>query len=274
MKILAIMGSHRKNGSTYRVVKKIEENLKSFGGGEFNYLFLPEAKLEMCRGCGLCLSVGDDECPLKDDRELIERRILDSDGVILASPVYANNMTTLMKNFMDRFAFTMHRPRFFKQYTLIVAVSRGSGLKETIASISSVKYCGFNIVDSLGLGIYDFDKVSKKTKMMIDKKILTASKRFYKTVNEKIPYAPSLDNLLQFRAQQAVVPLLKSYQPYDYAYGGERGWFDKKRRYYVDAKINPIKDWMANVIAGTAHRYVNKELRNIQNEKVRLSDVE
>lgn len=265
MKVLAVMGSPRKNGASFRVVSQIEQCLKKPGEVEFEYLFLSDVRLEICRGCGLCLSAGEDKCPLKDDRELIERKLLDSDGVIFASAVYANNMTALMKNFMDRFAFTMHRPRFFKQYTLIVSVSRGSGLKETIAGISAIKYCGFNIVNSLGVAIYDFALVSENTKNKIHKKICAASNRFYKAIQMEKEYSPSLGNLVAFRAAQAVWPLLKKYQPCDYAYFEQQGWFDKRRRYYIDTKINPIKEWMAKVISALVCRYVRREIKGLQN---------
>ncbi len=47
-----------------------------------------------------------ERCPLMDDRERIEKQILASDGVIFASPVFAMNVTALMKKFLDRFAYT------------------------------------------------------------------------------------------------------------------------------------------------------------------------
>jgi multimeric flavodoxin WrbA len=260
MKILALIGSHRKNGSSYRVVNEVEKCLKKWGDVEFEYLFLTDVKLEMCRGCGLCLSVGDDKCPLKDDRELIERKLLDSAGVIFVSPVYAMNMTALMKSFMDRFAFTMHRPRFFNQYTLIVCVTGWSGLKETIASISALRYCGFNIIDSLGVIKSDFERSPDNEKDKVHRNILAVSDRLYKAIKEKRRYSASFNNLVQFRVQQAIFPLLKEFQPCDYNYFQKRGWFDRKKRYYIASKINPVKEWLAKLIAGMAYRNTRREL--------------
>ncbi|NLI73789.1 MAG: flavodoxin family protein [Euryarchaeota archaeon] len=39
---------------------------------------------------------------------MIER----SDGIILISPGYVQNVSGLMKNFIDRFAYTNHHSRF------------------------------------------------------------------------------------------------------------------------------------------------------------------
>jgi len=267
MKILAVMGSPRKNGNSYRLVSQIAECLKKLGEVEFEYLFLADVKLEMCRGCGLCIKFGSDKCPLKDDREQIEQKLLNADGVIFASPVYAMNMTALLKNFLDRFAFTMHRPRFFKQYTLLVSVSAGSGLKETISRMSVLKYCGFNIVDSLAIGVFDFELASENTKRKIQQKISAAANRFYQAIQMKKKYSPSFDNLVAFRAQQTAFSLLKDRLPRDYAYFQEKGWLDRKRRFSFAAKIEPIKELAARVIVGLLSRDVLRQLDDTQRRK-------
>ena len=69
MKVIAITGSPGKFGNSYKIVKRIEERLKEIGPDqEFDYLFLRDCHLELCQGCSLCLSHGEDRCPLKDDR--------------------------------------------------------------------------------------------------------------------------------------------------------------------------------------------------------------
>jgi len=92
MKVLAIMGSPRKRGSGYKAVKQIEEKMMELGDIDFDYLFLKDANLQLCRGCFTCISRGEDRCPLKDDRAGIEGKILGSDGVILSSPGYVQNV--------------------------------------------------------------------------------------------------------------------------------------------------------------------------------------
>jgi len=120
MKILAIMGSPRGKGAGYAVVKKIEAGMKAMGDVEFTYLFLNDADLKLCTGCYTCLAKGEEKCPLKDDRAAIEQQLLAADGVILSSPMYVLNVSWLMKNFIDRFAYTNHRPRFHGQKVLTV----------------------------------------------------------------------------------------------------------------------------------------------------------
>ncbi len=59
MKILAIIGSPRRKGNTYKVVSLIEERMKALGDAEFSYLFLKDANLELYQGCWQCLSWGE-----------------------------------------------------------------------------------------------------------------------------------------------------------------------------------------------------------------------
>lgn len=261
MKILAIIGSPRKKGNTYKAVTQIEERMKALGDVEFSYLFLKDAHLEQCLGCWQCLSWGEERCPLKDDRESIEKQILDSDGVVFASPVYAMNMTALMKNFLDRFAYTMHRPRFFKQYTMIVCTTGAVGLKETIDRLSVVQFAGFNIVRSLGLATPPL--LSPKSKSKNDKKVAEAAQKFHSIIKSGKPPSPRLINLIAFRGQQASFSLAHNYGlgDADYKYFDERGWLDDKRPYYINIKVNPLKNLVAKLLGKMARRNMLKELQ-------------
>jgi len=70
MKVLAIIGSLRK-GNSYRITQQVENCLKSYSNNddsgkvdlEFEYIFLNEDNLELCKGCFVCLPYGEDKCP-------------------------------------------------------------------------------------------------------------------------------------------------------------------------------------------------------------------
>jgi len=137
MKVIAFLGSPHK-GNGYRISKAIEQELKQLGVEEFERIWLKDVHMEVCMGCFACFSKGKDFCPLKDDKPEIERKLLESDGVILISPGYAWNVSGLMKNFIDRFAYTLHRPIFFDQSLMLVA-NGGSGLKKVMKSLSTIQ---------------------------------------------------------------------------------------------------------------------------------------
>src|SRR5512143_2920305 len=149
MKVLAIMGSPRK-GDSFEVTHLIEKSMKSLGNVDFEYLWLKDAHLEICRGCCVCFAKGEKCCTLKDDRERIENAIHAADGVIFVSPVYVMNVTALMKNFIDRFAYRCHRPRFFRKYAMLVSNAAVIGTPQTLKALDwAVRIWGFTIVNSL-----------------------------------------------------------------------------------------------------------------------------
>jgi multimeric flavodoxin WrbA len=75
MKILAIMGSRRKNGTGTKVAREIEEGMRQKGEVSFEYLYLRDMHLLPCRGCFQCISRGVQHCPLNDDRAAMKERI-------------------------------------------------------------------------------------------------------------------------------------------------------------------------------------------------------
>ena len=97
MKILVIVGSLRK-ANTYNTLKKIEAFHKQISDCEYEYIFLKDIHFGLCKGCFICISKGEEHCPLRDDRDRIVQKIESSDGVILASPNYASNVSWLLFN--------------------------------------------------------------------------------------------------------------------------------------------------------------------------------
>ena len=100
MKVLTIMGSPRKKGNTYKVTRMVEESMMKVGKVEFEYVFLKDLKLKTCLGCQACFNKGEDLCPLKDDRIMLEEKMHKADGIIFTSPNYVFNVSGLMKNFI------------------------------------------------------------------------------------------------------------------------------------------------------------------------------
>lgn len=95
MKIIYISGSPRKNSNTEYLLKI----LKSKIDGE---LFkLSDYRIESCHACMDCRGKG--KCVQNDDMgKIIIPKLLESDVIILGTPVYFNNVSSQMKAFMDR----------------------------------------------------------------------------------------------------------------------------------------------------------------------------
>ena len=232
MKVVAIMGSPKGKGSGYTVVKKIEDRMKELGSVDFEYLFLKDANLKPCIGCFNCVTRGEDKCPLKDDRAAIEKKLLEADGIILSSPVYVLNVSGPMKNLIDRFAYTNHRPRFHRQKVLTVVNSGGSGLKNALSAIK-LALGGSRIVHELGVGTPPWPQtgraVSKK-----EKAVRVAAENLYTACLDTSLPSPTLYNYMGFLIQKRIGMECREYLPADYA-------FYKDRDYYYEAKVNPAR---------------------------------
>ena len=241
MKILAIMGSPKGKGSGYKIVTMIEDRMKAMGDVEFVYLFLKDANLKSCIGCYTCMAKGEDKCPLKDDRAAIEQKLLAADGVILSSPMYVLNVSWLMKNFIDRFAYTNHRPRFHRQKVLTVVNMGGDSPKATLSFLRNA-LGGSRIVHELGIATPPWmqtERAIAKKERAID----AAAKKFYRACLDTSLPSPTLHSLILFLVRQKIYLECRQYLPADYA-------FYNGKAYYYDTDINPIKAAVAKAIAG------------------------
>ncbi len=101
-KILAVVGSPRRNGNTHILVSKIAEGARA-KEAEVDELFLSDFTIRECDGCHVCWKM--QECSKSDDMLTIYPRIIRSDVIIFGTPVYWYGPTALMKGFIDRFVY-------------------------------------------------------------------------------------------------------------------------------------------------------------------------
>lgn len=103
MKVIAINGSSRKDGNTAIIIKEIF-NVLNKEGIEAEMIQLAGHNIQGCIGCGGCSKSKNKKCCIKDDgivNECIEKMV-EADGIILASPVYFADVTSNMKSLIER----------------------------------------------------------------------------------------------------------------------------------------------------------------------------
>jgi len=71
-------------------------------GAKVRNIPLVEKQINACTGCGVCFYETPGQCVFKDDMSGLIKSFLGCDAAILATPVYIDNVTTLMKTFIDR----------------------------------------------------------------------------------------------------------------------------------------------------------------------------
>ncbi len=237
MKVTAFIGSGRKK-HTYNASKKFLQKLKSLGDIEYEIVALSDYNLQICKGCRTCFDKGEENCPLKDDRDKLIEKIINSDGIIFASPNYSFHVSALMKAFLDRLGFVFHRPLFFgKTCTSIVAQGIYGG-KAIVKYFNFIgKGLGFNSVK--GCCIKTLEPMTEKGQIKIDKIIDKQSKRFYSNlIKEQYP-APSLFKLMAFRMARSSMKKMLPENSRDYTYYMGKGWFESD--YYYSVKLSPVK---------------------------------
>jgi multimeric flavodoxin WrbA len=134
--------------------------------------------------------MGEEFCPLKDDRDLLLDKITASDGVIFATPNYNGQVSGIMKTFLDRFAFVCHRPGYFgKVSTSIVTYSfaRGDQIVEYLDTLAMA--LGFNVVK--GTCVNAIEPRSEKEQRKIDKARARQAQQFYAGLATPAYPAPS-----------------------------------------------------------------------------------
>jgi multimeric flavodoxin WrbA len=240
LKILAIVGSPKgKVGNGYKAIQNIEVEMDKLGPIEFTYLVLNKTDLKPCLGCFACVSRGENLCPLKDDRGKIEALIEAHDGIILSSPGYVQNISGLMKNFSDRFAYTHHRPKFFDKKVLLVA-NGGAGLDKTLSGLA-LAIGGPKVVAKLVVLAPPWP-LKDNAKHKNEKNTQAAATKLYQSLkNNNLP-APTLTELLMFKFFKATSKECQTWLPADYEY------YSKLEGYYYPTKVNPLKRGLAPVI--------------------------
>ena len=131
MKVVAFSGSARKNGNTAILVKTVFKELKK-AGIKTELVQLAGKKIRGCIACMKCFENQDKRCALKGDviNDCIEK-MLEADGIILASPTYFSDVSAEMKALIDRSGFVAkaNQDMFRRKVGAgVIAVRRGGAV--------------------------------------------------------------------------------------------------------------------------------------------------
>lgn len=243
MKVLAIIGSPRKKGNTYKTVACVEEELLRVNSTiDFEYLFLADCHLEMCKGCFSCFAKGADKCPLKDDREIIIEKMTAADGIILAAPTFALGVPALMKNFIDRLAYTLHRPRFFDQAFLAVSTVGGAvGMKQALGQLALLSA---GARKSLKLGVPMPPVSMPMLQNRAAKKLEKTAKAFYASMISSGRHKPGFIDFSYFGAFKS----LSRYESYRKECPADNEYYKEKAAYFYPVK--GLRAFFGRMLAG------------------------
>ena len=139
MKITVFNSSPRADKSNTNVM--VETFLKGAeeAGADTENIFLARQKIRPCLGCFSCWVKTPGKCVIQDDMAELLRKLAGADIVVFATPLYVDNVSGIMKNFMDRF-MPLADPHFEKdeqgQYRHVKGI-------EKAPKIVVISNCGF-----------------------------------------------------------------------------------------------------------------------------------
>lgn len=97
MKVLALCGSPRKGGNSDILT---DEVLRGAADADTEKIYLQDISLSPCMACYGCREKG--RCVQNDGGDEIIRKMVESDVIVLSSPVYFYSISSQMKMMIDR----------------------------------------------------------------------------------------------------------------------------------------------------------------------------
>jgi multimeric flavodoxin WrbA len=259
MKVLALIGSDRKNGNTARVIEIFEAQMQAFAKNsklpfEFESLYIGNFNIKPCRGCRVCFDQGEEACPLRDDIPLLRTKMDAADVLLVASPVYVNDVSGLIKNWMDRLAYLCHRPAMGGKCAYAIATVGGGSFRHTLHTMKQVLLTwGYHLV---GQAVFKMGALAPTDQLTIyQPEVIKSVEKLFKATRERAPLNPAFISLLAFRVQQLTWQNEKP-GTLDYVYWQSLGWLEPKCSFYFNHNSGKAKIAMAHLSGNLLFRFL------------------
>jgi multimeric flavodoxin WrbA len=253
MKILVLVGSYRRNGNTDQVTGLIKEHLQVEAQPrqvslEIETIYLGQQNLQFCRGCRICFDRGEEKCPNNDDLLVIKAKMLAADGILLASPVYVDDVSGITKNFIDRLCHVCHRPQFGGKAAYLVATTGSSRTGKTLETMKmALRTWGFHVVGQAGYSMGALMK-REETRARFDARAAQDAHRLFQAIERGSPRNPAFFSLMMFKIQQMSWRVKAKPDSLDYRYWEGQGWLDPKRTFYFPHRAGWLKVALARLV--------------------------
>lgn len=193
MKIVVINGSPKgKAGNTNVMVSAFLKGAKEVGA-ETASIFLAEKEIQHCRGCHICWERGPGQCVISDDMLSVLSLLGWADIIVFATPVYFENVSGMLKVFMDRMTMigSPHSQKDMKE--------ENQDLKATEAQVSKLMMmssCGHSDKSEFQVSSLWINRVAKKMHMDLIGEIYSTRGKLLNNPPEELQ--ATIDNYLKF----------------------------------------------------------------------------
>jgi len=216
MKILAICGSPRGKKSQTKVLAGEVLKAAQAQGADVAMADLSEARIEFCRACEGCHQKPG--CVLHDNANTILANVLNADGLVLASPVYLNQVTAQLKAVLDRSSHFVHCMRLIGKYLAVVTTSGGGGGAQVQTYLKNYG----NTVGAQCVGGVDAKSPLKPADVAA---AAALGKALVAAIQEKQQYPDQIKSIeLQKQYFRKLITLRKDDWPYEYQFWRNQDW--------------------------------------------------
>jgi len=157
--LVAIVGSQRRNGNSYSLVKTVFDSLDA----DYEIVQLADREVAFCNLCGKCIS---DDCVLEDDFNEILEKMKRADGIVFVVPKYLfvaskflcflerlNTINHMRKHTGYERTFKNPDYKLFTEKPFCMFVTSGTGNVE-----KQILEIVLDYIEGLGLRLIRYDK--------------------------------------------------------------------------------------------------------------------
>jgi len=164
--IIGISGSSRNKNTNYMLKTVLDAT-----GYSYELIALKDKNIKPCNACGGCYK--SHKCIIKDDMQDLYGKLLKADIIVLGSPTYFDNVSALMKIFIDRCL-----PLYLSE--------KLKGKKAALVSVGNFKEGEVRLLDDYNPNEAIKDPTLKKEMEDSVKRCIDNMKNFCEAINLKI----------------------------------------------------------------------------------------
>ncbi|MTK53901.1 flavodoxin family protein [Paludibacter sp.] len=165
-KVLILSGSPRKGGNSDLLCDRLMEGAQS-AGHQTEKIYVKDKNIHYCTGCGVCYDKR--VCSQKDDMTEVLAKMIATDVIVMATPVYFYSLNGQIKTLIDR-CCARYTEISNKEFCFIMTAADGNknSLERTLESFRGFTDCLNGATEKgviYGTGVWQKGEVKGKSVM-------------------------------------------------------------------------------------------------------------
>ncbi len=209
---------HKEKSKTFFLAREVLKGLAQ-EGVDTETIHLDDYRIFFCKHCEECHKKIL-RCSVADDAHVILKKMLECDGIILASPNYIYQVTASMKALFDRSAHFIHCKRLLGKY-IVGVVSSGSGIDQDVLDYIKLyaHACGAQYSGGVSSAAYSVEQKKEQA--------FESGRQLALDIKEKKAFPQQMEIIEKGKQHfRKIVELRKKDWEEEYQYWKAKGWLD------------------------------------------------